>query len=335
MTTKSTKNAEPDGKLPQLPLFAAAEAAAAQPPEDRFKSLRPETDVCTLDLELDEIFKDCREAKWQDKQLCERKDALQNIIFRRKSYAKSFAAEQEKNNKQYLIFVTSGKNLHKVIDNSALFFHLDIAKKINEGSNLYSDKDTYSRSAPGTVTKCITPEFISRLEQINVFPTDEIKYDGPSSDVICFKIPYEYSDEQIKDFAEQAVAANSKFNADMMPKNPYPNLYDTITESSDACMDLIGHLRSYSELTKIGEDVFESIRQMSGAYLDMASGRTEKKPAFLEIKHRIISIKNDLKFIESSTKFREKSALYLLGDKIVSAEVITRRLLQSQENQEK
>ena len=84
-----------------------------------------------------------------------------------------------------------------------------------------------------------------------------------------------------------------------------------ITDAADACIDLCGHLRSVEELKRVGDDVYNNIRLMAHAYMNMASSRIEQLDAALELKHLIILIKNDLKFVETSTKFREKPSIDL------------------------
>lgn len=293
-----------------------------------YDKLQPEKDINALEQEVLIYRNDPNSAI--DKKMKARVDGLSGIIHLRKVYAKNFAMEQEKNNHQYLIFVTAGKDLYKMLSYSALTFHQEVAKRIEETSNLMFDNDRFARCDTGVVTKKLSSYLFTKLESVGILPTNEIKYPGPESDVIVFKLPYEHSDEQLKNMVDQAELGGRNFNLQILPKNPYPNLYLTICDARDAAIDMDGHLRQYKEIEGVGEEVFDNIRKMFHGYLNMAVARAEVMPVLLEMKQLIILIKNDLKFIESSNKVKDKNSVHRVGEQIFEAEKIIQRLLKIQ-----
>ena len=293
----------------------------------KYKLLRPEVNIAVLDAELDDLRKIDRQSLAKDPKIKAEISNLYGIMERRKQYAKAFAANLEETNNKYLFFTASGKNMHKLSGNSAIFFHVDISKRLEEGSNLRDDSDTYSKSKIGTVTKVLSQHLISEMERIGINETDEFNYPGPEGDFIVFKLPKAYSKEEIKRMTEMAVADNKKFNLGMMPKNPYPNLFIHITDALDTCIDMNGHLRSYGELLRIGEEVFNNIRFIEHTYLDTASDRITLKDAMLKMRQLVILIKNDLKIIASSSKSYDKASIFRLGGHIMDIEKVISRLL--------
>lgn len=293
-----------------------------------YDKLCPEKDINALEQEIIIYRNDPGLAT--NKKLKAKVDGLSGIVHLRKVYAKNFAMEQEKDNHQYLIFVTAGKDLYKMLSYSALTFHQEVAKRIEENSNLMFDNDRFSRCDTGVVTKKLSSYLFTKLESVGILPTDEIKYPGPESDVIVFKLPYVHSDEQLKNMVAQAELGGRNFNLQILPKNPYPNLYLTICDARDAAIDMNGHLRQYKEIGNVGEDVFENIRKMFHGYLNMAVARVEVMNELLEMKQLIILIKNDLKFIESSNKVKDKNMVHRVGGQIFEAEKIIGRLLKTQ-----
>ncbi len=293
-----------------------------------YDKLCPEKDINALEQEIIICRNDPGLAT--NKKLKAKVDGLSGIVHLRKVYAKNFAMEQEKDNHQYLIFVTAGKDLYKMLSYSALTFHQEVAKRIEENSNLMFDNDRFSRCDTGVVTKKLSSYLFTKLESIGILPTDEIKYPGPESDVIVFKLPYVHSDEQLKNMVAQAELGGRNFNLQILPKNPYPNLYLTICDARDVAIDMNGHLRQYKEMENVGKDVFENIRKMFHGYLNMAVARVEVMNELLEMKQLIILIKNDLKFIESSNKVKDKNMVHRVGEQIFETEKIIGRLLKSQ-----
>ena len=116
-----------------------------------YDKLCPEKDINALEQEI--IIYRNDPGLPTNKKLKAKVDGLNGIIHLRKIYAMNFAMEQEKDNHQYLIFVTAGKDLYKMLSYSALTFHQEVAKRIEENSNLMFDNDRFSRCDTGVVTK--------------------------------------------------------------------------------------------------------------------------------------------------------------------------------------
>lgn len=253
---------------------------------------------------------------------------LRKELYGRKVAAKKLAADLEAKNNQYLIMIASGKTIYKMIGHSAVFFHQIISKRIKENSNLISDNDKYAKSRYGVVSKKLTESFEEKLRKADIVRTDELKLKVKNDDVVVFKLPEPFTDEQVEVLIDQVRAEEVEFLKFVTPKNPLPNLYLAICESVSIAFDMPAKVKNSDEVTKILiEPIIEKTTDIAQQYLDMAMGRTGRMDALLAMKHRIIEVKNLLAILDVVPRFREKHIVYRLGEKIHEAEKTIARLL--------
>ena len=137
---------------------------------------------------------------------------------------KMFALEKEKKNYSKLFIIHNNGDWWKMIGNSAIIFHCEIAKRIGMGSKLVQDSDFDFKSEDGVVNIRNIDMLETRLEANSINPL-EIK-----PEYRIYNLGKKYLPSEIENMKKAKALEYAKVNKIMMPEEIHPVLFMMLRE---------------------------------------------------------------------------------------------------------
>lgn len=132
---------------------------------------------------------------------------------------KAFALEREEENFSKLFVIHEKKNWWKMIGNSAIIFHYEIAKRIGMTSRLVDDTDFEHRSKNGVVNISNIDVLGEKLEK------NKIQYLEIKPEYIVFNLGQKSTVSDIERMKKTRELEWAKINKIILPENTFPLLY--------------------------------------------------------------------------------------------------------------
>lgn len=137
---------------------------------------------------------------------------------------KVFALEKEKKNFSKLLVIHEKDNWWKMVGNSAIIFHYEIAKRIGMSSKLVPDSDFDCKSEDGVVNIRNIDILETKLENNSINPL-EIK-----PEYRIFNLGKKYSPSEIANLKKTQELELARVNKIIMPEEIHPVLFMTLRE---------------------------------------------------------------------------------------------------------
>lgn len=137
---------------------------------------------------------------------------------------KAFALEREKENYSKLLVIHEKGEWWKLVGNSAIIFHYELAKRAGIRSKLLDDSDFELKSADGVVNIKNVLEFDKKLGSISIHPL-EIK-----SDYRVYNIGKKYTSSEIEMLKKTKELEWERINKIVVPETIFPSLFSTLRE---------------------------------------------------------------------------------------------------------
>lgn len=137
---------------------------------------------------------------------------------------KAFAMEREKENFSKLFVIHEKANWWKLIGNSAIIFHFELAKRAGMRTKLINDTDYDLRTEDGVVNIKNITELDMKLESISIHPL-EIK-----PEYRIYNIRKKYTTAEINLLKQSKELEWERVNKIVLPKEIFPVLYMTERE---------------------------------------------------------------------------------------------------------
>lgn len=137
---------------------------------------------------------------------------------------KAFALEKEKKNYSKLFVIHERENWWKMVGNSAIIFHYEIAKRIRMSSKLVPDSDFDYKSEDGVVNIRNIDILETKLEHNGVNPLD-IK-----PEYRVFNLGKKYTPSEIANLKKQKELELARVNKMIMPEEIHPVLFMTLRD---------------------------------------------------------------------------------------------------------
>ncbi|MBQ2638525.1 hypothetical protein IJF91_00450 [Candidatus Saccharibacteria bacterium] len=188
---------------------------------------------------------------------------------------KAFALEREKENFSKLFVIHEKKNWWKMIGNSALIFHYDIAKRIKYASKLMEDSDFECRSEEGVVNIKSIYDLEAKLE------ANKIYYLDTQEEYKIFNIGKRYTKDDIERLKKARELEWEKINSIVLPKQIHPLLFKSERELLETLYTYTKRIEPYIREV-VANPMLERASWMVREYSMMANGVGMEEKEYLE-----------------------------------------------------
>ena len=199
----------------------------------------------------------------------------------------------EKNNKDKLMFLRSTKGFHKLFGNSLYFYAFNIAPKLNIDAKVFSDGDYEDKSEAGVVSIKNLDEIEKQLLKLKI---RRVATKDNTGNIVIFKLPWSYTDEEIQKYIEQNTYELSKYNHVIVVENTIPVLYLNLNELLKISYENVRRLEPVARET-LGNYIINVETEMIRVYIEMTNGRTDEIVGLKNIKIRLNKIKSQVKIL--------------------------------------
>jgi hypothetical protein len=199
----------------------------------------------------------------------------------------------ENSNKDKLMFLRSTKGFHKLFGNSVYFYAFNIAPKLNIDAKVFSDGDYEDKSEAGVVSIRNLDEIEKQLLKLKIIRVSTMDKTG---NIVIFKLPWSYTDEEIQKYIEQNTYELSKYNHVIVVENTIPVLYLNLNELLKISYENVRRLEPVARET-LGNYLINVETEMIRVYIEMTNGRTDEIVGLKNIKIRLNKIKSQVKIL--------------------------------------
>lgn len=241
-----------------------------------------------------------------------------------KKKLKALVMKLESENYDRLIFYQSDNCYYKLAGHSALIYAGNVAKRIGRRFNLRADTDHYSKSVDGVISIVMNDVLQESLSAIKAIPDLSNK----NSNIMIFKLPYKYSEEDIEQFREMTKQEERQINQIILPKSPIPTLYVYINELTEIIYHNSKNMPHFGSTT-LGADIFNSICSVHRCYLNYANGFIKLDDMAKTMKKNIIYLKNQMKIVETLHLINNKSICKILEVLVATERLVTKYVKKS------
>lgn len=247
----------------------------------------------------------------------------------RQRQIKAQVMEFESHNDRHLLFFNSTSNFSKLAGHSVLFFTMTIAERIHWRYSVKVDTDHYSISEDGTISFRSLDQITNLLANINVFPDHDLSTD----ELHFFKLTKVYSPEQIAVLRDRAERDTEKLMSIILPRSPYPLLYDAINQVSRLIYYQYKHTPEQLARETVGHRMILEVYDLTCHYLAYAN---RKNPTPEQNLMKIIELsrhlRNGMAFVGELRIIHHREICKIL-EHLVTIERIAARALQTQQAQ--
>ena len=199
----------------------------------------------------------------------------------------------ENSNKDKLMFLRSTKGFHKLFGNSMYFYAFNIAPKLNIDAKVFSDGDYEDKSEAGVVSIRNLDEIEKQLLKLKII---RVSTKDKTGNIVIFKLPWSYTDEEIQKYIEQNTYELSKYNHVIVVENTIPVLYLNLNELLKISYENVRRLEPVARET-LGNYIINVETEMIRVYIEMTNGRTNEIVGLKNIKIRLNKIKSQVKIL--------------------------------------
>ena len=199
----------------------------------------------------------------------------------------------ENSNKDKLMFLRSTKGFHKLFGNSMYFYAFNIAPKLNIDTKVFSDGDYEDKSEAGVVSIRNLDEIEKQLLKLKII---RLSTKDKTGNIVIFKLPWSYTDEEIQKYIEQNTHELSKYNHVIVVENTIPVLYLNLNELLKISYGNVRRLEPVARET-LGNYIINVETEMIRVYIEMTNGRTDEIVGLKNIKIRLNKIKSQVKIL--------------------------------------
>lgn len=243
-----------------------------------------------LEKRIEEVQR-CENVKTKaaQQELKQIKKTLSKVYF---EYKKKLM-ELEKENRDKLMFLRSTKGFYKLFGNSLYFYAFDIAPKLNVDVKVLSDGDYDEKSEIGVASVRDLAEIEKQLRTLQI---KKIATRDKSGNIVIYKLPWNYSDADIRRFTEQNTYEVYKYNHVIIAEDIIPVLYVNLNELMKICYENVRRLEPIAR-DSLGIYIIKILAEMIRVYIEMANGRINEMAGLDEIGNRLNLIKYQVKII--------------------------------------
>lgn len=274
---------------------------------------------------LEQQLKKLRQVKPRTKQIKSEISKWQSELNKLYAINKKQVMQFEQTNYSYLILTRSTNDFYKLFGHSALYYTFSIAPKLSLSANLQMDSDYTAKSTEGFVSIRKPDKLTEVLATLNV---KRIKTKNRTGDFIVYKIPWQYTDEQLADFAEHNLAKMQKFNHVVIVDNIIPVLFIEIEELLKAVYENVRGMAGPVEKEAFGYSAIRATAQMAHLYLDLANGKINKLNCLKQLKTHLSLVKYQTKLI-TDLKIWTPRTCARIGEIIIKIQDIIERELKN------
>ena len=241
---------------------------------------------------LEQQLKDLKNANTSTKQIKSEIAHIKSELNKLYTSNKNYVLEFEKSNYKYLVLMRSTNGFYKIFGHSALYYTYSLAPKLNLVAHLQDDKDFTSKSNEGFVSIKNLQALTDALATLNI---KLIKTKNTTGDFLVYKFPWQFTNQQITNYAEQNLTKLQKFNHIVIVDNIIPILFLQIEELLKAVYENVRGMNGPIEREAFGYQIIKKTTHMAHLYLGLANGYIPKLNCLKQIK-------SDLKIVKYQTK---------------------------------
>lgn len=245
-------------------------------------------------------------------------DRLKKVLNKTYINNKYTILEFEKTNYNHIAMMRSTHGFYKIFGHSALFYANDVAPKLGLTANLQTDGDFKAKSENGFISLRDPESLIEPLAKLGI---KKIKTHNTTGDFILFKLPWNYTEDQIIELSENSHFAMRNFNHIVIVDNIIPILYVQITELTKAIYENVRGMAGPVEREAFGYSCIEKASEMGRIYIAMANSRINQADGFQKIKAALNYIKAETKIL-ADLKIWSPRVCARIGDIIVKIQEI-------------
>lgn len=271
--------------------------------------------------EIEKQLKNLQSIKPRTKQIKSKINQQRSNLNKIYATNKKRVSEFEKTNYEYIALVRSTNNFYKIFGHSALYYALDLAPKLSITANLQEDKDYTARSGEGFVSIRNLTELEEALQTLKI---KRVRTRNRSGDFILFKLPWQYTEDQLAELLEQNHSKIQAFNHVVMVDNIIPILFIQTEELLKAIYENVRGMSSPVERETFGYTLIEFTAKMAETYLDLANGHLDKLACLKQMKSHLKTIKYKTKLITDLKIWTPKTCARI-GDHIIKVQDIIER----------
>ena len=189
---------------------------------------------------------------------------------------KKFALEREKENYSKLFIIHEKGEWWKMVGNSAIIFHYELAKRAGMRSKLLDDSDFDLKSEDGIVNIKNITDLDAKLNSISIHPL-EIK-----PDYRIYNIGKKYTPSEIEMLKKTKELERGKVNKIILPKTVFPEFYMSLRE---LLLRVYFSTRIFEPYVReiIGKPMVEKVVELVREYSFMASGEGLDEIEYLDL----------------------------------------------------
>lgn len=213
----------------------------------------------------------------------------------------------EKQNKNRLfLFPSAAKNKgewYKMGGNSALFYMYYIAPRVKKKPKLRQDMDVHCRFKDGVISVHWIDHFINNIEKIGL----KVKKDA--YDIVVVELEEAFSASEIKEMRERAGKEEARFRQMVMPKENFPDIYNSIRRLAQLLVPKVKHLDgAYREI--FGNHFLKLVIDTYELYFHIANGIITKQEGYPKIIEKIdamrglIMLADEVEWFDFTTRTR-------------------------------
>ncbi|MBQ3296842.1 hypothetical protein IJH01_01790 [Candidatus Saccharibacteria bacterium] len=218
---------------------------------------------------------------------------LQSLLNKTYAEYKRKVMEAEQTNFSHLILLRSTKGFHKMFGNSMVFYAYEIAPKLGVEARVHSDSDYEAKSEQGMCSIANIEDFEKTLGKLKI---ERTKTKDKSGNIVIFKLPWKYSEEELVKLTEHNEYMVGKYNHVVMANNTTPLLYTNTNELLKACYENVRRLEPVARET-MGNMIIVVVAEMLRIYIEMTNGRIIEEKALKEMRMRLNKVKSQVKIL--------------------------------------
>lgn len=244
-----------------------------------------------------------------------------------KHYAtnKKYIMEFEKTNYQYLALMRSTNNFYKLFSHSALFYTCSLAPKLNISARLQEDRDYTAKSPEGFVSIRHSEKHTELFATLGIKP---VATKNQTGDFIIYKLPWTFTEKQLKEFNEQNLTNLQKFNQIVIVDNSIPVLFVEIEELLKAVYENVRGMNNPVEKQTFGHQIITATSTMACLYLDLSNGNIDKLNSLKQMKQNLMTVKYHTKLL-TDLKIWQPKTCARIGEIIIKVQDIIERELKN------
>lgn len=249
-----------------------------------------EKSIAKIEMAIEEL-KSSPKAKTKSTQaeIKQLKSALSKVYIEYKKKAMNF----EGKNLSHLLFLRSTNGFYKILGNSLLFYAFEIAPKLGMEARIYSDGDYEAKSEDGVISLRSLDSVVSGITKLGA---KQAKTRDKTGNIIIYKLPWEYTSDQIEKYRGQSTYKLQKYNHIIMVENVIPVLLFHIDDLLKAIYENVRRMEPVARET-LGDMMVILAAEMKRIYIEMANGRISLEQGLNAMMTRVNKLKSQIKIV--------------------------------------